>query len=181
MLQNMYWPSVLFGTAKRKGEWITAECRLAKRTLLGDFPVKAWKKYSSYPKNLKISAQLQSAGGSSKAWRSLFHEGEVREESLQTSYGWEIYSATPWPAEKMTAYTERANQSWVSHYEIMVMLRHRDKLPRCSQKKSALTCGADFYYTYHTDPQWYVPFLFYSKTAARSKCVFPHSKEIAFM
>lgn len=179
MLQNTYWPPVFFGTAKREGEWITAEYRLAKRTLLGDFQVKAWKKYSSYPKSLKNLSPVterrrqQQSVEITLPWRR-------SERRKPTDKLW-IYSATPWPEEKMTVYTERGSQSWVSHYEIMVMLRCRDKLPRCSQKKSVFTCRADSHHTYHTDPQRCVPLQFYSRTATRSKCAFPHSKEIAFV
>lgn len=92
MLQNRYRSPKLFGAAKWKREWITAEDRLAKGSSLGDFQMKAWKKYSLYPNPLwsKPSQGVQEA--SAKSWGSLFHEGKVREESLRTRYGWEIYN-----------------------------------------------------------------------------------------
>ena len=92
MLQTRCWSPKSLGAAKWKCEWITAENRLAKRSLLGDFQMKAWKKYSSYPKTLRSKPSHGVQEAAAEAWRSLFHKGKVREESLRRRYGWEIYN-----------------------------------------------------------------------------------------
>lgn len=92
VLQTMYRSPKLFGAAKWKHEWVTAENRLAKRSLLGDFQMKAWKKYNSYPKTFRSRASCGMQEAAAEEQRSLFHKGKVREESLRTRYGWEIYN-----------------------------------------------------------------------------------------
>lgn len=60
---------------------------LAKRSLMGDFQMKAWKKYNSYPKPLRSRTSRGMQEAAAEEQRSLFHKGKVREESLRTRYG----------------------------------------------------------------------------------------------